>query len=317
MDALSIGILEGDGFSPRAIRALEALGPVSALGDVADMDAFLADKDVLFIRLAHRIDADLLDRCPRLRYLCTPTTGLNHIDTDETARRGIRILSLRGEAAFLSTIRATPEHILGLTIALLRQYSRAFISDERDWDRDRFIGEEIYGNRIGIIGYGRIGKLLCAFYQALGAKVFVHDIEPDAADGCAEFLPDVEALVDSANIVILAASFLPENGVVVDRALIDRMRGKYFINTARGELVDEGHLLERIVQGWFKGVAIDVIGDEIRNRGFRRKLLDEAARKRVNLIVTPHIGGATRTSMQRTEEFICDKLLQTLESEAS
>src|SRR5204863_158441 len=78
-----------------------------------DLASFLAPLDALFVRLAHRIDRRLLDLAPRLRWVCSPTTGHLHIDEGALASRGVKVLSLRGERTFLETIRATPEHTFG------------------------------------------------------------------------------------------------------------------------------------------------------------------------------------------------------------
>jgi len=308
MGALSIGLLEGDRFSPPALGALAALGSVAIWNGTQDLDVFLRDKDVLFVRLAHQIDKAFLSRCNNLKYLCSPTTGLNHIDLEALRERQVRLLSLRGEKDFLKTIRATPEHILGLTIALLRNYATAFIKERRDWDRDRFVGEEIYQNTVGLIGYGRIGKILRASFEALGATVYACDIDPAARDGSVRFLPGAAQLIDTCRIVILVASFIPQQGAIIDCRLIDRLQGKYFINAARGELVDEAHMLKRLRQGWFKGVAVDVVRAEAEPPNIIAELLDVVRSGKQNLIVTPHIGGATFTSMRRTEEFLCEKL---------
>src|SRR5262249_45855879 len=94
-----IGILEPDGFSPMARTRLQELGAVSdfAGGEVA---GFTADKDVLFVRLSYRIDGAFVADAPSLRVLCSPTTGLTHIDTDALRQKQVRLLSLKGETAF-------------------------------------------------------------------------------------------------------------------------------------------------------------------------------------------------------------------------
>jgi D-3-phosphoglycerate dehydrogenase len=164
---VQIGILEADGFSPEALARLQRLGPVRAYDD-GDLSTFLAPLEALFVRLAHRIDGAFLAMSPNLRWLCSPTTGHNHIDAAALADRGVRLFSLRGERSFLETIRATPEHTLGLILALLRRYRRAFddVAAGR-WDRDACRGDELYGNRVGIIGLGR----------ALNARVIAEGVE--------------------------------------------------------------------------------------------------------------------------------------------
>jgi D-3-phosphoglycerate dehydrogenase len=170
-----IGILEPDGFSKPARARLVELGAVADFSG-GELGGFLADKDALFVRLAHRIDAEFLRRAPKLRVLCSPTTGHTHIDLDALTQRGIRLLSLKGEGAFLDRIRATPEHTIGLMLALLRNYRTAFLDERNDhWDRDRCRGEELCGMAVGFIGFGRIGRRVASYLLAFEANVGYYD----------------------------------------------------------------------------------------------------------------------------------------------
>lgn len=309
METFKIGILEPDNFSPKAIEKLEGIGVVSKYkgdGTREDIRGFIADKDVLFVRLAYQIDSDLISGAQQLKYICSPTTGLNHISIGD---KNIKILSLKGEYEFLNTIRATPEHVFGLTLALLRNYKEAFIKDkDQPFDRDVYRGYELYGAKIGIIGLGRIGRLLAKYFTAFDAHVGYYDIQPknNVLEGVVKF-DSIEELIQESEIVILEANYTPESDKMINAELLQMMRGKYFINAARGELVDEKALLEEIKKDRYQGVAIDTFANEAGGEN----LVDEFIKltKGRNLIVTPHIGGATFTSMQRTEEFIAEKLI--------
>jgi D-3-phosphoglycerate dehydrogenase len=296
--------LEPDGFSPRARAQLASLGHVEAyVGE--ELPRFLADKNVLFVRLAHRIDAGFLMRAPKLSVLCSPTTGLTHIDLDALASRGIRLLSLKGETAFLDRIRATPEHTLGLVIALLRHYRTAFLDEANvHWDRDRCRGEELYHTTVGLIGFGRVGRRVASYLDALGAKLAWFDPAVTGAEIGTRHA-SIENLIAASRVIILAASCEPGVPFILDRTHIAALRGKYFINIARGELVDEEALLDAIEEGGLAGCAVDVISNELRHSSRDRWL---AATRNRNVIVTPHIGGATFASMQATEEFLAEKL---------
>lgn len=313
MDRVHIGIVEPDHFSLRAQRMLARLGAVSRYaGD--GLDRFLADKQVLFVRLRHRIDKPFLDAAPRLRVLCSPTTGWNHLDTDELALRDICLLSLRGERAFLDTVRATPEHIVGLTLALLRRYKDAFLGETNGaWDRDRYRGRELYASRVGLVGFGRIGSRLAGYFRAFGAHVSFYDPEPAvAAASGAKREPTLERLIARSDIVIVCAAHTAANTGMIGKRQLDAMAGKYLINAARGELIDEADLLAKLEKGHFAGVALDVIADETGANRLERLL---ALTRGNNLIVTPHIGGATVESMEKTETFLAGKLAEWLARE--
>jgi D-3-phosphoglycerate dehydrogenase len=301
---VQIGLLEPDGFSPKARARLASLGYVEAY-DGGGLSFFIADKDVLFVRLAHRIDAEFLMQAPKLSIVCSPTTGLTHIDLDALASRRIQLLSLKGETTFLNRIRATPEHTLGLAIALLRHYRTAFLDETNaHWDRDRCRGEELHNTGVGLIGFGRVGRLVAAYLGALGAKVEWFDPAVTAAEIGTRH-GSIEDLIAASRVIILAASYESGAPFILNRDHIASLRGKYFINIARGELVDEEALLEAIEDGHLAGCAVDVISNELGHSRRDRWLM--ATRNR-NVIVTPHIGGATSTSMQSTEEFLAEKL---------
>lgn len=302
---MQIGILEADGFSSEARACLESLGDVHVCND-SDMAGFLAPLEALFTRLGHRIDRRFLDMAPRLRWLCSPTTGHNHIDEAALAERGVRLLSLRGERAFLETIRATPEHTFGLILALLRRYARALpdVAAGR-WDRDACRGEELRGNAVGIVGLGRVGYRVAAYCAAFGADVVWCDTQDVPSEPAWRRLPDIASVIAASRIVVLCASHLTGQSPLFGETEIGALGGRYFVNTARGELVDEPLLLAALREGRLAGAAIDVIADE---NGANR--LDEwrALLGERNLIITPHIGGATFDSMARTELFIAEKL---------
>ena len=309
METLKIGILEPDNFSPKAIAKLEELGEVSKYNGNRtrdDIRGFISDKEVLFVRLAYQINSDLISRASRLKYICSPTTGLNHISLGDC---DIKIISLGGEYEFLNTIRATPEHVFGLTLSLLRNYKDAIIkSSVQSFDRDVYRGYELYGAKIGIIGLGRIGRLLLKYFTAFDACVGYYDIQPkeNVLEGVVKY-NSIEELIQESEIVILEANYTPENDKMINAELLGMMKGKYFINAARGELVDEKALLEEIKKDSFRGVAVDTFANEAEEEN----LVDEFIKltEGRNLIVTPHIGGATFTSMQRTEEFITNRLI--------
>ncbi len=311
---MQIGILEADGFSPEALACLQSLAEVR-IYDGVDLPAFLAPLDVLFIRLAHRIDDAFLSMCPRLRWLCSPTTGHNHIDEKALVARGVQLLSLRGHREFLETIRATPEHTFGLVIALLRRYRRAFDKcTVRKWDRDACRGEELYGSRVGIIGLGRVGYRLATYFSAFGAQVSffdTHDV-PSLPDW--KRSPDLHSLIKTSRIILLCASCRAGDPKIIGRDEVDAMEGRYFINTARGELVDEDALMTAVRFDRLAGVAIDVIANENGENHLAEWCTLFPGK---NLIVTPHVAGATVEAMARTERFITDKLLASISMDRS
>ena len=301
-----IAILEPSHFSLNALEDLSRIDQVK-LFDGGDVGEFIKDARILFVRLKYQLDACLLDSAKSLEVICTPTTGLNHIDKDYCQSRNIRIISLKGETAFLETIRATPEHTLGLLLALYRNYRTAFLTQENpEWNREKHKGYEIYNSHIGIIGFGRVGSIVGDYLVNMGAHVGFYDkIDKDDYPGYRKH-KSIEALICSSDAILLCSSYNADEGSIINQHEIDLMRGKYFINTARAELTDENYLLQAARDGLFMGIAIDVITEEQSSAKNLQKWLELNAGH--NVLITPHIGGATYTSMARTEDFIVSKL---------
>jgi len=304
MATFKVGICEPDCFSTNAIKTLSEKAEVFLL-EGNNIKEFIKDKDAIFVRLKYLIDDALICDASKLKYICSPTTGLNHIKINNS---NIQILSLKGEYDFLSNIRATPEHVFGLTLSLLRNYAFCFLNnDNKCWNRDLYRGYELYKNSVGIIGLGRIGKIIAKYFLAFGSSVYYYDIDDSKVlSGCCK-CNSIEELIERANIVVLETNYTDSNCKMINRNMLLKMKDKYFVNAARGELVDENALIELINKKWFKGVAIDVIANETEKSNILQELIPLS--NKYNLIITPHIGGATYSSMERTEEFITKKLI--------
>ena len=305
---MKIGILEPDNFSYEAIVLLEKLGEVELFDSKNDIYDFISNKEILFIRLKTQINGELLSYAKKLRYLCTPTTGLNHVDVEECNMRGIKVISLKKERHFLNTIRATPEHTLGLIIALLRNYKTAFLNEINNvWDRNLYRGYEIYGMNIGIIGLGRVGRLIARYLYTMGANIHYCEIKHKKSLNNRYKLHDEPlSLIQSSTLVVLCADYKNSNCLILNSKEIDALKGKYLVNTARAELTNEAYIVDLALKGHFKGLAVDVILEEQTSRVNLDKLLRSTAS--ANVIITPHIGGATFNSMEKTEIFIANKV---------
>jgi D-3-phosphoglycerate dehydrogenase len=315
---VTILVAESEGFSPRAVALLRQVGNVVC----ADLDrpgllAAVAAADILWVRLRHRLDAEVMAAAPRLKALVTPTTGLNHIDLQEAAERGIRVLSLRGEVEFLQDIRATAEHTVALIFALLRHLPAAS-THVRDggWDRDQFKGRELHQKMVGVVGYGRLGRIVARYLSAFDTEVLTCDPHVEAhtlAPGVT--LMPLSELLRESDLVTLHVNlceatyrfFGPEQFAVMKP-------GAWFVNTSRGELVDEAALLHALRSGQLTGAAVDVLCDE-RATGMGEHPLVVHARTHPNLLVTPHIGGCTVESMAKTEIFLAKRLCAWLTAE--
>ncbi len=313
-----IVITESERFSLNAVQLLQEISDVI----VGDFDykmllESISDATAIWVRLRHYIGSEVMDAAPELRYVITATTGLNHIDLEEAERRGISVISLRGETDFLKEIRATAELTICLMLALMRKIPQA-LSHVRDggWNRDLFVGSELHRKTIGVIGYGRLGRIVAHYLRAFDAEVLATDpvvLQEDAEDDVQ--LVQLEELLSRCDIVTLHVDYSSENRGMFGASEFTQMKpGSWFINTARGELIDESALIDALSSGRLSGAALDVMDNE--NEVMNDRRLITYARNHDNLIITPHIGGCTWESTEKTEDFLASRIVRLLKEES-
>jgi D-3-phosphoglycerate dehydrogenase len=312
-------VAESSGFNAGAAAVLRQSGEVQ----MADLDrpgllAAVPHADVLWIRLRHRIDAEVLAAAPALKAIVSPTTGLNHIDVNEASRRGIDVISLRGETAFLDDVVATAEHTLALSLALMRRLPAAVRhAASGGWNRDAFKGREVRGSTMGIVGFGRLGRIVARQFAALGAVVLATDPDVDAGSVPSDImLLPLPALLERADLVTLHVNLCDRTHGFFGKAEFAAMaQGAWFVNTARGELIDEEALMRALDSGHLAGAALDVLANEDAG-GMGEHRLVRYAQSHDNLVITPHIGGCTTESMSKTELFLAGRLKAVLAGRA-
>lgn len=271
----------------------------------------LRDFDVVWFRLAHHINREILQGGVRCRLVATPVTGLDHVDLDACASSGVRVLSLRGETEFLKGIRATAELTLGLTLALLRRLPHAASSaNSGAWDRDRFRGTELYSKTAGIVGVGRLGTIVAGYLRALGMDVVGYDPRPDFPEGVAR-ITALDEVLSRADILSLHVSYDASTRHLLGRRELGLMKpSSVLVNTSRGGVIDEVALLDALESGRLAGAALDVIDGEPWI-GPDHPLVSYA-RTHDNLVLVPHIGGNTRESFEKTEVFLAGRVAEAL-----
>jgi D-3-phosphoglycerate dehydrogenase / 2-oxoglutarate reductase len=294
-------ILEPDGFPVKAIATLQKLGPV-VLGPGPDSH----DAEAVFVRLSTTINATFHKRFSKLRWIISPTTGLNHIDVDYFAKHNVELLSLRGRTEFLDNIPATAEHTLALVLALNRKLPQA-VNSVRDghWDRYPFQGTELFGKTVLILGYGRIGRQVHARYQAFGCKIIANDIdETRVPRDLWRPVPDAFA---EADILSVHLPYGPTTHGYVDAAILAMLKpGCILVNTSRGEILCQNDVFSALRTGQLAGAALDVLDNEPApiNAVVRDALRELGDR----LLITPHISGFTYESLSSVETFMAEQL---------
>lgn len=308
---MRVVIAESPDFAPRGLERMRAAGWTCEIfrGALDDLPDALADADAAIVRFGVRWTAERLRRAAgRLRALAVPATGTDHIDDAAAAGLGIEIVSLAGDPG-LRNVTATPEHAFGLMLALLRNTVPAHASVLRgEWTRDAFYGRQINGCAIGIVGLGRTGRAFAGMASAFGARVLYCD--PNVAETAYERRANPVDLAPHCEVVSVHAVLNASTRGLLDAVFFNALKpGSFLINTARGDLVDETALLDALASGRLAGAALDVIRGEPGTGGELASPLAAYARTRANLILTPHIGGATRESIGAAEDLLAERLI--------
>jgi len=317
MTNLSYRILnaESSNYSDQAFKLLRTIGEVDnfQLNREGLLDC-LSEYDILIVRLGFQIDEEVFRVAKKLKCIVTATTGLDHIDLKLAKDYGVTILSLRGEIDFLRSIPATAELTWGLLLALTRKIPFAFQSVmEYQWDREKFRGIDLNNKKLGILGLGRIGEKVARFGEAFGMQVAAFDVDQNKEFNGVKQIENISDLFSWANIVSIHIPLNEKNGGLIGQDYLSLIQNGFLINTSRGEIVCEDALIQALEKKNLLGAAIDVIHGE-RRFEIEKSPLIKYAKKNNNLIITPHIGGATFDSMRSTEVFMAKKLIEFLKN---
>lgn len=309
--------LEPEGYCDEARAVLGQVGEITdgPLGRRELLERISA-YEILIVRLHHHIDRDVFEAGKNLKVIVSATTGLDHIDLKEAEARNIPVLSLKGEQAFLSTITATAEHTWGLLLALMRRIPEAIESVQAGlWNRNALKGRDLEGKRLGIVGFGRLGKQVASYGSAFRMRVAAYDPFIDEWPGTVVRATSLAQLASNSDVLTIHVALHAGSVKLIGTPQLDALpRGAVLVNTSRGQILDEEALLTALVSGQLGGAALDVLADERRpEMRVKNPLLAYASLHR-NLLITPHIGGATHEAMCRTEVFMAHKLTQFLQN---
>lgn len=272
--------------------------------------------DIIITKLGLKIDKNLINKQKKLKFIVTPTTGLNHIDIDYAKKKSINIISLKGEDIFLKEIRSTAEHTWAILLALIRNIPNSIESVKNNlWSRDSLISNELYEKTIGIIGFGRLGKLIHKYAESFGMKILINDIDNNIFKQNKLVNTELNFLLRKSDVVSLHIDYRKTNYSFMDKKKFSLMKkNSIFINTSRGECVDENALIYFLKKKLITGAALDVLNnDSVWQKKISENIpLIEYMNDNDNLIITPHVGGNSVEAITKTRIFIIDKLLKTI-----
>lgn len=282
---------------PGVLDILESVGAVTLLDDPspAEVRERARHYDAIFTNPNKSkvfLGADVLAGA-NVKVICTASTGTNHIDQTWARARGICVLSLTEERQVIDRISSTAELAFGLMLASLRHIVRGHAAVMNgEWDYTQYIGRQMDGLTVGVVGYGRLGSMFARYSQAFGSRVLVFDpYKRIGADG-AEQVDSLPALARAADVISLHVHVTAETTRMLNDALFSLMKDDVVIvNTSRGEIVDEHHAVSFLATHPRARYATDVLTAEQTAREQSPLLAFAAGNAQV--IITPHIGGMT------------------------
>ena len=283
---LRILVLEPEYFDSDAIKKLKTIGPVTAKRmNRAELIRRVKDFDILVVRIEAKLDNEVLSRAVKLKAIGSATTGLNHIDLEYARKHGIKIFNLHGAHTV-----PTAQYTMALILSLMRNVPWAYESlSGGKWHRYKFIGTQLDGKRLGIIGLGRIGSVVCKYAQAFGMDVAYYD--PYVSSKIAKKV-SLNTLLKSSDVITVHASLnRTSSDELNDKEISLIKNGAFLVNTARAELIDYRSLLKALKSKRISGAAVDVFRHE--PISIHEKELLEYAKHNKNLIITPHLGAST------------------------
>src|SRR3989344_1311660 len=302
-----IQITEPQDYSEKALKIYQSLG------EVFFSSKPLKDAEILVIGLKYKIDKKWLEAMLKLKVIGWQGTGLNHIDVAAVKARGVKLISLRGRKGFLKNIPSTAEEAMALLLALVRNIPWSFDAVKGgSWGRMPWRGHQLYKKTIGLVGFGRLGRIMARYTRAFGMKVISFD--PYVSEGLMKKnggeKVSLEALLKRSDIVSLHALLTDETHNLLKEKHFRMMKPTaVLVNTARGELIAKGALEKALKNKRIAGAAIDVMWDEHSDgRHLKNNPLVEYAKHHQNLIIVPHIGGATFEAMEETQDYIAELL---------
>jgi D-3-phosphoglycerate dehydrogenase len=249
-----------------------------------DLARDLVNADALIVRSATQVTADLIAAAPKLRVIARAGTGVDNVDVPAATARGILVMNAAGANSV-----SVAELAVGFLLALARAIPGADASMKQGvWDKKRFMGIELRGKVLGVVGFGRIGREVAARARAFGMEILAYDpfLASRAADAAGVPLVQLDDLLARADFLTLHVPALPETRHLINAERLARTKkGVRIVNTARGELIDDAALAAAIQSGQVAGAAIDVFDPE--------PPTDWTLAKLPQVIATPHIAAST------------------------
>jgi len=264
--------------------------------------------DAIMSLLSDKIDGDVMDAAgPQLKIISNYAVGFDNIDIDAATKRGIVVTNTPSD----EVNEAVAEHTWALILALARRIVEADEATRhgayKGWEPDIFLGTNLIGKTLGIVGMGRIGSMVARRAQGYKMNVLYNKHTPDPEverELGVKFAP-LEELLNQSDFVTLHVPLTPETRHMINKESFAKMKkGSYLVNTARGPVVSERDLIDALASGQLAGAALDVFDNE---PNISPELIGNQ-----QVITTPHIASATREARNKMGEQAASAIIDML-----
>jgi len=295
-------VLIADALSPRAVEIFRERGietDVKTGLKPAELKAIIGDYDGLAVRSATKVTADIIEAATHLKVIGRAGIGVDTVDVKAATARGIVVMNTPYGNAI-----TTAEHAIALMFGLARQVAAADRSTQAGkWEKSRFMGVELTGKTLGILGCGNIGSIVADRALGLKMKVLAYDpyLSPERAQALGVEKVELDGLLSRADFISLHTPLTDATRNIIDAAAIAKMRkGVRIINCARGGLVVEEALKAALDSGHVAGAAIDVFPVE--------PAKENMLFGRDDVIATPHLGASTTEAQEKVAIQIAEQI---------
>ena len=264
----------------------------------------LAEADALIVRSAVQVNQSVLDQAPRLRVIGRAGVGVDNVDLEAATAAGVLVMNTPGGNAV-----SVAEHTVAFMLALARAIPQASVSTKSGkWEKKKFLGNEVRGKTLGILGLGSIGREVVKRARALEMRVLAADpyVSSQVAEDLDVELVSLARLFAESDYITLHMALTPETRKVLSREAFEQMKpGVRIVNCARGEMIDQDALVEAMRSGKVAGAALDVFSPEPLPP-------DHPLLSMETVLATPHIAGSTEEAQEIVGVRIAEQIAEYL-----
>jgi D-3-phosphoglycerate dehydrogenase len=267
---------------------------------------YLPDADALIVRSALTVDAAVLAQAPKLRVIGRAGVGVDNVDLPAATSAGVLVMNTPGGNAI-----SVAEHTIALMLSMARSIPSASASTKAGkWEKRKFMGTELRGKTLGIVGLGSIGREVVKRATAFEMRIIANDpyVNSQTAKSVGVELVDLPTLYAESDYITLHTALTPESNRMLSHEAFAKMKkGVRVLNCARGELIDQNALRDALASGKVGGAALDVFEHE-------PPAADDAILKIETLVATPHIGGSTEEAQETVGLRLAQQIVEYLQN---